>query len=265
MLDLYTHFFYYNIKDKVYFTIQTKKFRQLKLLAIIWIYYYFFINIYIFFKFNMYDFTNNIYFFNFLLILYFKQFLLSNKKNFYQAYHKIFSNFLEFYFSIKKKKNKKKFQKYKFINLVSSEKRIIILFYNSRTLFYRLVIKNFSNSLLLLKKNLFFIWKYSSGHSSKWIIRHINFIFIKWLKKWLTYSIIIKKQRKFIFHYFSFITWLSLKQCSYIIKIYSSKSLLWKIKNYFGSFNPYLLDFWIFGDKYSGSYIIKIIWFFDEK
>lgn len=124
----------------------------------------------------------------------------------------------------------------------------------------KLILKIFNNSFNILKKKLFFIWKYSYGHSSNWVIRNINFLVFQWFihwYKWINLFIISFR----IFYFYNFlILWSYLKECYYINRNHTNKSLLWKIKTYFGPFNPYRNDFWVFGNKLSGVYILKLLW-----
>lgn len=119
----------------------------------------------------------------------------------------------------------------------------------------------FSYTIKTLEKDLFSICKKSYGHSTSWFIRQINYIILKWFYKWKYYFLLNKLKKvnvnKIIF---SLDTWIFNKQFHYINRNNSKKSLLWKIKTYFGPFNPYQKDFWVFGDTYSSIYLIKVLW-----
>ncbi|AGY61449.1 reverse transcriptase (plastid) [Lotharella oceanica] len=119
----------------------------------------------------------------------------------------------------------------------------------------------FLYSLKILRKNLFFICKKSYGHSTSWFIRQTNYILLKWFHKWKD-IILLNKIKKYHKNdlLFSLDNWIFNKQFRYINRNHSKSSLLWKVKNYFGPFNPYQKDFWVFGDKFSSIYAIKILW-----
>ena len=116
----------------------------------------------------------------------------------------------------------------------------------------------YQSSLIRLKKILFFIYQKGSSYSISWLITRVNSIILKWFKSW--YNQINFYYKDCLWLIKSIDHWLYKKQCCLINRVNDNKSLLWKIKHYFGNFNPYRSDFWVFGDFYSGFYLLKIIW-----
>ena len=125
-------------------------------------------------------------------------------------------------------------------------KNIFSNFYHYNSYFLVIYLKFLS----ILKFQIFLFHKISLGHSTKWLIRQTNFIFTKYTKFPFINLNFIKKKLNF---------WIYNRQCNYINRIYSNKSLFWKINNYFGPFNPYYEEFWMFGDQFSGIYALKFL------
>ena len=119
----------------------------------------------------------------------------------------------------------------------------------------------FLHTIKRLKRDIFLICKKSYGHSTSWFIRQTNYIILKWFYKW-KYIFLLYNVKKFNVNklFFSLDHWIFNKQFHYINRNHSNKSLLWKIKTYFGPFNPYQRDFWVFGDNFSSIYLIKVLW-----
>ena len=156
-------------------------------------------------------------------------------------YNSYFFNFINYYFLVKS------FFKYSF-NTCKTSLFFYKYIYNPTLTNYLDFFISFYN--LELKRYYIYIYKLSSGHSTKWLIRRLNFGINNWAKI------------SFMYFTSSFLSsWMYQKQCYYINRIHSRKSLLWKIKNYFGPFNPYFNDFWIFGDQFSSIYLLKFVWF----
>lgn len=123
----------------------------------------------------------------------------------------------------------------------------------------------FYKSLKIVRKKIFLTCKRSYGHSTNWFIRQINFIFLQWFNEWKNIFQRSKIKQDYLNHNFIFLdNWIFNKQFHYINRKHSNRSLLWKIQNYFGPFNPYKKNFWVFGDKFSSLYSIRIIWIFDH-
>nr|YP_009240344.1 reverse trascriptase/intron maturase [Gymnochlora stellata]BAU62478.1 reverse trascriptase/intron maturase [Gymnochlora stellata] len=110
-------------------------------------------------------------------------------------------------------------------------------------------------SLFLLKRELFSIFLLSSRYTLQWVIKQINFCLYYWIKKWE--NIFFFDQSINLRLYENLERWLFEKQCRYINKYNIQRSLLWKIRYYFGPFDPYSQDFWRFGDCNSSTYLIK--------
>ena len=104
------------------------------------------------------------------------------------------------------------------------------------------------------------MFKSSLNHSNCWLIKKINYYLLSLKKIWGWFFLYLLKFYKKYF--FIIDSWLYEKQVKYIHTIHLNNSFLWKIKNYFGPFNPYCLDYWIVGDRYFSLYFFKAFWFF---
>nr|YP_009240465.1 reverse transcriptase/intron maturase [Lotharella vacuolata]BAU62599.1 reverse transcriptase/intron maturase [Lotharella vacuolata] len=118
------------------------------------------------------------------------------------------------------------------------------------------------HAIIILQRQIFFVCRKSYGHSTNWFIRQINYLLLKWFSKWKHIFLVTKKNR-FLSKILFFEKWMFNKQFIYINRNNSNKSLLWKITNYFGPFSPYHKNFWIFGDRFSSLYVLKIFVIFD--
>lgn len=136
--------------------------------------------------------------------------------------------------------------------------KLILSYYKINFLYPQFFLLLFKKSIKRLKNVLFIFYKKSSSYSVNWLITNVNSFLLNWFKEW------VNKIDIFIINKLEFIQsvdfWIYKKYCYLINRVHSNKSLLWKIQNYFGNFNPYRLDFWTFGDFYSGFYSLKIIW-----
>jgi hypothetical protein len=124
--------------------------------------------------------------------------------------------------------------------------KFLISLYNKKFLFDL----KFFNSFFF-KYNLFSIYKFSYGHSIRWLIKWINFLINKFK---IIFSLPWSNYKK----YFDY--WHYIKQYRFLDRFYAKKSILWKLCNYFGSFNPYSCNFWVYGDQFSSLYILKFTW-----
>ncbi|AUT00207.1 group II intron reverse transcriptase/maturase [Nostoc sp. CENA543] len=55
--------------------------------------------------------------------------------------------------------------------------------------------------------------------------------------------------------------WMYVRQQRYAKRMHPNKSSHWRICRYWGHFNLDRNDFWVFGDKHSGQYLLKFSWF----
>jgi hypothetical protein len=124
--------------------------------------------------------------------------------------------------------------------------KVFINFYNYNSFLKLPIFKYFS-----FKYSLFSIYKFSYGHSPLWLIKRINFLNNKSIK---FLSLIQSHYLKY------FDNWQYIKQYRFIVRFHSRKSILWKLKNYFGCFSPYIYNFWVYGDQFSSLYILKFTW-----
>lgn len=132
-------------------------------------------------------------------------------------------------------------------------KRIIDFLYS----YYNnsLIFLLFFNSLFLLKKKLYFYIKHLNRFSLKRFIFSINILLNEYKKVWgYTFGILFAKNDNSLL---LLNQWILVKQFYYINYNFSKKPLSWKIEKFFGPFNPYNNDFWIFGDSFSSIFIIK--------
>ena len=144
-----------------------------------------------------------------------------------------------------------RYKKYHFYSsLIYYENQIM---FNISELFLtkKFVVNLFSFRTFLIKYNSFLIYKYSYGHSIRWLIKRINLLTNKCIKSFYL-------EQSSFFKYFD--NWQYTKQYRFLGRFYPKRSILWKLKNHFGALNPYNHNFWVFGDQSSSIYILKFTW-----
>lgn len=116
----------------------------------------------------------------------------------------------------------------------------------------KLLIKPSNDSVRKLKERLRQEWKSLKGCSIHKVIRRLNPI----LRGWANYFRIGVSKRAFK----SIDNWMFMRSVHYVNHAHPNKGWQWRQSKYWGTLNPKRDDRWVFGDKLSGIYLLKMSW-----
>ncbi len=122
---------------------------------------------------------------------------------------------------------------------------------------WKLLIKPSNKSVQKLRQKLRTHWLKLNGSDIQAVLSTINPI----IRGWANYfrkgvaSATFKKLDK----------WMFMRQTRYVNRTHSRKPKYWKTKKYWGRLNLERQDQWVFGDKKTGSYLLKFRWFKVER
>jgi len=118
---------------------------------------------------------------------------------------------------------------------------------------WKLLIKPSKESIQDLRKKLKDRWKKVQGTNIQTVLKELNPI----IRGWANYFRIAVAKEVFG----KLDSWMVHKALRYTKRMHPKKSVRWRRRRYFGRFNLDRLDFWTFGDKQTGGYLLKFGWF----
>jgi len=121
----------------------------------------------------------------------------------------------------------------------------------------KLLIKPSKESVQAIREKLRHEWCQIIGSNADAVIGRPNPI----IRGWANYFRIGVAKRTFqtLDH------WMFQKERRYARRSHPTKPWYWKIKRYWGKWNPHREDKWVFGDKHSGKYLLRFNWFAIER
>jgi len=118
---------------------------------------------------------------------------------------------------------------------------------------YKLLIKPSKESVKAIREKLRVEWQKGCGSNAIALIKRLNPI----VRGWANYFRI--GVAKGIFHKLD--NWMFLRERRYTNHTHPTKPWYWVKKRYWGRMNLRRSDNWVFGDKPTGGYLLKFIWF----
>ena len=117
---------------------------------------------------------------------------------------------------------------------------------------YKLLIKPSKASVRKFKERMRHEWKDLNGHNAMEVLKRLNPI----LRGWANYFRIGVSKRTFeaLDH------WMFDRCARHIRSNHSRKGWRWCRSKYWGQLNPERADRWVFGDKGTGAYLLKLSW-----
>lgn len=117
---------------------------------------------------------------------------------------------------------------------------------------WKLLIKPSKASVLKLQDRLRREWKALEGHNIAEVLIRLNPI----LRGWANYFRVgVSKQT-----FGSLDHWMFKRCVKYVKRTHPDKRRCWRQSNYWGELNPNRKDRWVFGDKSTGTYLLKLSW-----
>jgi RNA-directed DNA polymerase len=118
---------------------------------------------------------------------------------------------------------------------------------------WKLLIKPSKEAVLEVRKNLKDLWNKAKGGNVQAILSKMNPV----IRGWANYfRIAVAKE---IFGNLD--SWMFHKADSYTKHTHRNKPKGWRHRKYWGRFNLERQDYWTFGDKQTGAYLLKFSWF----
>lgn len=122
---------------------------------------------------------------------------------------------------------------------------------------WKLLIKPSKEAVKDLRKKLKDQWKKAQGTNIQSVLDKLNPI----IRGWANYfRIVVAKE---IFETLDH--WMYYKEKHYVRQMHPNKSIGWRRRKYWGRLHLDRLDFWVFGDKQTGRYLLKFSWFAIER
>jgi RNA-directed DNA polymerase len=118
---------------------------------------------------------------------------------------------------------------------------------------WKLLIKPSKKSVETLKGRLRTEWMRLRGHSPAAVIRLFNPI----IRGWANYFRIGVSKETFV----RLDYWMTYRAIRYAKRRHPRKTKRWWRPRYFGRFHPERQDRWVFGDRQTGAYLLKLGWF----
>lgn len=117
---------------------------------------------------------------------------------------------------------------------------------------WKVLIRPSKKSVLKIKKRLRDEWLTLNGQNVAAVIKRLNPIIRGWANYFRTQvsKKTFQNMDQFMFH----------REARYERRTHPKKSTAWLKAKYRGKLNPYRKDFWVFGDKETGAYLLKFNW-----
>jgi RNA-directed DNA polymerase len=117
---------------------------------------------------------------------------------------------------------------------------------------YKLLIKPSKESVGKFKERMHGEWKDLNGHNAMEVLKRLNPI----LRGWANYFRIGVSK-----HTFQMLDYWMFDRCArHVRSNHSRKGWHWCRQKYWGQLNPERTDRWVFGDKITGAYLLKLSW-----
>lgn len=118
---------------------------------------------------------------------------------------------------------------------------------------WKLLIKPSKEAVQELREKLRTLWTKAQGTNVQSVLAKLNPV----IRGWANYFRIAVAKELFG----SLDSWMVHKAIRYTKRMHPRKSAAWRHRKYWGQFNLDRLDFWTFGDKQTGGYLLKFDWF----
>ena len=117
---------------------------------------------------------------------------------------------------------------------------------------YKLLIKPSKESVREFKERMRHEWTALKGHNTMEVLKRLNPI----VRGWANYFRIGVSKHTFetLDH------WMFVRSARHVRPNHSRKGWRWCRKKYWGALNPKRADRWVFGDKETGAYLLKLSW-----
>jgi len=118
---------------------------------------------------------------------------------------------------------------------------------------WKLLIKPSKEAVKDLRKKLKDQWKKAQGSTVQTVLNKLNPIIRGWANYFRT--VVTKEIFSTLDH------WMYGKEKHYAKQMHPNKSINWRRRKYWGRLHLDRLDFWVFGDKQTGSHLLRFSWF----
>jgi RNA-directed DNA polymerase len=118
---------------------------------------------------------------------------------------------------------------------------------------WKLLIKPSKEAVKDLRKKLKDQWKKAQGSNVQTVLNKLNPIIRGWANYFRT--VVTKEIFSTLDH------WMYGKEKHYAKQMHPNKSINWRRRKYWGRLHLDRLDFWVFGDKQTGSHLLRFSWF----
>jgi RNA-directed DNA polymerase len=118
---------------------------------------------------------------------------------------------------------------------------------------YKLLIKPSKKSVKKIREKIGEVWKRCRGTDTKTLLIQLNPI----IRGWANYFRIGVAKATFS----ALDNWMFKRQIRYARHRHPNKSWRWLSQHYWSQMNPSRQDHWVFGDRSSGAYLLKFMWF----
>jgi RNA-directed DNA polymerase len=118
---------------------------------------------------------------------------------------------------------------------------------------YRLRITPSTHAIQEVRKKLRALWRQSVGSEVRVVLRRLNPL----IRGWANYFRITGASETFA----KLDHWMFQRALRYAKRMHPRKPWTWRKARYWGKLNPKRQDTWVFGDKRTGTYLLKFAWF----
>jgi RNA-directed DNA polymerase len=118
---------------------------------------------------------------------------------------------------------------------------------------FKLLIKPSKKAVAAKRKELRDVWLHLKGHNIQAVLRKLNPI----IRGWANYYRTVVASR--VFGWMDH--WMHCRCERYVKRRHPNKSWRWMRQHYWGRLEPQRNDYWVFGDKRTGRYLLKFSWF----
>jgi len=118
---------------------------------------------------------------------------------------------------------------------------------------YRLRITPSKPAVQAVRRQLRALWRQSIGSEVSVVLQRLNPL----IRGWATYFRRTGASETFA----KLDYWMFQRALHYVTRTHPHKSWAWRKARYWGKWNPKRQDTWVFGDKHTGTYLLKFAWF----